>query len=158
MQILSEPTNSATTVTEYICKEAKAAVETAACKIVPKVKQSNNKKHAQKNDSGNWKAQKRVKISSIENDTNTKDGRDSKPNGKQKKKKMKPKSILRSGKFQGGSKQQRQQRKQKEKEQSKLMQPFLPSDPSVSPQRVLDTLYTTNEENVHNIGFTVDPT
>jgi hypothetical protein len=48
MQILSEPTNSATTVTEYIRKEAKAAVETAACKIVPKVKQSNNKKHAQK--------------------------------------------------------------------------------------------------------------
>jgi hypothetical protein len=38
------------------------------------------------------------------------------------------------------------------------MQPFLPSDPSVSPQRVLDTLYTSNEENVHNFGFTVDPT
>jgi hypothetical protein len=98
-----EPTNSATTVTEYICKEAKAAVETAARKIVPKVKQSNNKKHARKNDSGSSKAQKRVKISSIENDTNTKDGNDSKPNGKQKKKKTKPKSILKSRKFQGGS-------------------------------------------------------
>jgi hypothetical protein len=53
---------------------------------------------------------------------------------------------------------QRQQRKQKEKEQSKLMQPFLPSDPSVSLQCVLDTLYTTNEENAHIFGFTVDPT
>jgi hypothetical protein len=40
----------------------------------------------------------------------------------------------------------------------KLMRPFLPSDPSVSPQCVLDTLYTTNEENVSNFGFTVDPT
>jgi hypothetical protein len=38
------------------------------------------------------------------------------------------------------------------------MRPFLPSDPSVSPQCVLDTLYTTNEENVCNFGFTVDPT
>jgi hypothetical protein len=98
-----EPTNSATTVTEYIRKEAKAAVETAACKIVPKVKQSNNKKHARKNDSGSSKAHKQVKISSIKNDTNTKDGNNSKPNGKQKKKKTKPKSILKSGKFQGGS-------------------------------------------------------
>jgi hypothetical protein len=53
-----EPTNSATTVMEYIHKEAKVAVETAACKIVPKVKQSNNKKHAQKNDLGSLKAQK----------------------------------------------------------------------------------------------------
>jgi hypothetical protein len=53
---------------------------------------------------------------------------------------------------------QRQQRKQKEKEQSKLMQPFLPSDPSFPPQHVLNTLYTTNEENVCNFGFTVDPT
>jgi hypothetical protein len=43
---------------EYIRKEAKAAVETAARKIVPKVKQSNNKKHAQKNNSGSSKAQK----------------------------------------------------------------------------------------------------
>jgi hypothetical protein len=96
-----EPTNSATTVTEYIHKEAKAAVEAAVCKIVPKVKQLNNKKHARKNDLGSSKAQKRVKISSIENDTITKDGNNSKPNGKQKKKKMKPKCILRSGKFQG---------------------------------------------------------
>jgi hypothetical protein len=38
------------------------------------------------------------------------------------------------------------------------MRPFLLSDPSVSPQRVLNTLYTTNEENVRNFGFTVDPT
>ena len=38
------------------------------------------------------------------------------------------------------------------------MLPFLPSDPSVPPQCVLDTLYTTNEENVRNFGFTVDPT
>jgi hypothetical protein len=53
---------------------------------------------------------------------------------------------------------QRQQRNKKEKEQLKLMRPFLPSDPSVPPQHVLDTLYTTNEENVHNFGFTVDPT
>jgi hypothetical protein len=98
-----EPTNSATTVMEYICKEAKAAVETAAHKIVPKVKQLNNKKHAKKKDSGSSKAQKRAKISSIENDTNTKDGNNSKPNEKQKKKKMKLKSILKRGKFQSGS-------------------------------------------------------
>jgi hypothetical protein len=38
VNVIGEPTNNANTVMEHICKEAKAAVETAACKIVPKVK------------------------------------------------------------------------------------------------------------------------
>jgi hypothetical protein len=67
---------------------------------------------------GSLKAQKWVKISSIKNDTNTKDGNDSKPNGKQKKKKMKPKSILRSGKFQGRSNRDNKGSKKKKSNQN----------------------------------------
>ncbi len=78
------------------------------------------------------KPKKWVKMLLIANSTNTTDGNNSRPIGKQKKKKAKPKSIL------------------------KVESIFLLSDPSVPPQCVLDTLYTTNEENICNFGFTVD--
>jgi hypothetical protein len=57
----------------------------------------------------------------ITNSTNTTDGNKSRPIGKQKKKKAKPKSILKSGKYQGGSKKYGKGGKQKKSSQSKLI-------------------------------------
>jgi hypothetical protein len=57
----------------------------------------------------------------IANGTNTTDGNNSRPIGKQKKKKAKPKSILKSGKYQGGSNKDGEGSKKKKISQSKLM-------------------------------------